>query len=123
MILSLSYGPYFLNLGRPHVEVTQPGTIAFSLESEEVGGFVPLRELLNANLTPSQRGVALRSSVVGVGELGCALVQICFSNILYLHSKVIYGQYLEINQGKCFFYKCQPPNKTELLFPVTSLNS
>lgn len=94
---------YFLNLRSPHVKVTLTGTIAFSLESEEVGAFAPLMELLNANLTPNQRGIALTSSVVEVGQLGCALVQVCFSKILYLHSKVIDGQHLEISQGKCYF--------------------
>lgn len=75
---------YSLNSGRLHVEVTLSHIIAFSLESEEVGVFAPLMELLNANLTPSQRSVAPRSSIVGVGELGHTSVQVCFSNILYL---------------------------------------
>lgn len=75
---------YFLNLGRLHVEVTVSDIIAFSLQSEEDGVFAPIMELLNASLTPSQRGVALRSSTVGVGELGRTSVQVCFSNILYL---------------------------------------
>lgn len=87
---------YFLNLRRFHVKVTLP------LAYNQID-FSPLMELLNANLTPNQRGVALTSSVVGVGQSGCALVQVCFSKILCLHSKVVDGQHLEISQGKCYF--------------------
>lgn len=103
LILSLSHGPLFSKYKETPCKSNSDRSIAFSLESEEVGGFAPLMELLNANLTPNQRGIVLTSSVVGVGQSGCALVQVCFSKILYLHSKVIDGQHLEISQGKCYF--------------------
>lgn len=46
---------YFRNSGRLHARGALPCILASGLESEEAGGLASRKELLNANLTPSQR--------------------------------------------------------------------
>lgn len=59
---------YFRNSGRLCVQGALPSITASGLGSEEAGGSAYLKELLDADLTPSPRGVALRSPSVGAGE-------------------------------------------------------
>lgn len=67
LIVSLCHHPPLSKFREAPWRGISAGHHSFSLESKEDGIFASRMELLNVNLTPSQRDLALRSPTVGAG--------------------------------------------------------